>query len=120
MFQIRRNVFETNSSSVHSLTMCTEDQYNEWEANKTVLCFYSDFTFITLEEAKRRLRNSNWYKGPDPEELEKEELEDALWEEDMYTYDSFWDKHDDFETFKESCTTPNGETVVAFGYYGHD
>ena len=29
--QIRRGVFETNSSSVHSITMCSDDEYKEWE-----------------------------------------------------------------------------------------
>ena len=30
MKQIRHNVFETNSSSVHSITMCLEDIYDKW------------------------------------------------------------------------------------------
>lgn len=30
MRQIRRNVFETNSSSTHSLTMCSEDEFDNW------------------------------------------------------------------------------------------
>lgn len=33
--QIRRGVFETNSSSVHSLTMCSSDEYEKmgkWRA----------------------------------------------------------------------------------------
>ena len=29
--QIRRGVFETNSSSTHSLTMCSRDTYSKWE-----------------------------------------------------------------------------------------
>ena len=29
--QIRRGVFETNSSSVHSLTMCSGEEYKKWE-----------------------------------------------------------------------------------------
>lgn len=27
MKQVRRGVFETNSSSTHSITICTEDEY---------------------------------------------------------------------------------------------
>lgn len=30
MIQIRFNVFETNSSSVHTLTVCTKEQYEAW------------------------------------------------------------------------------------------
>ena len=29
--QIRRGVFETNSSSTHSLTMCSKSEYDEFE-----------------------------------------------------------------------------------------
>lgn len=29
--QIRRGVFETNSSSVHSLTLCMESDYDRWD-----------------------------------------------------------------------------------------
>ena len=32
--QIRRGVFETNSSSVHSLTMCTGEEYKKWESGE--------------------------------------------------------------------------------------
>lgn len=31
MLKIRHNVFETNSSSTHSITMCTKDQYEQWK-----------------------------------------------------------------------------------------
>ena len=29
--QIRRGVFETNSSSTHSLTMCSEEEFEQWK-----------------------------------------------------------------------------------------
>lgn len=29
--QIRRGVFETNSSSVHSITMCSDSEFDRWE-----------------------------------------------------------------------------------------
>lgn len=31
MFKIRKGLFETNSSSTHSLTMCSEEDYDKWE-----------------------------------------------------------------------------------------
>lgn len=30
MITIRSGVFETNSSSTHSLNICTEDEFNKW------------------------------------------------------------------------------------------
>lgn len=38
-----------------------------------------------------------------------------------YTYDRFNEYGAlDYETFEDTFTTENGDTVVAFGYYGHD
>ena len=34
MIQIRRNVFETNSSSTHSITLCSVEDYNAWQEGK--------------------------------------------------------------------------------------
>ena len=34
MIQIRRSIFETNSSSVHSLTMCSGQQMQDWKDGK--------------------------------------------------------------------------------------
>ena len=31
MKQVRRGVFETNSSSTHSITICTEDEYEKFK-----------------------------------------------------------------------------------------
>ena len=38
----------------------------------------------------------------------------------LLSYESYWDKIEEYETYKEDFTTPNGEKVVAFGYYGQD
>ena len=35
--QIRRGVYETNSSSTHSISMCTESEYDAWENGDLLL-----------------------------------------------------------------------------------
>lgn len=35
MRQVRRMTFETNSSSTHSLTMCTKEEYDNWKKWET-------------------------------------------------------------------------------------
>ena len=35
--QIRRGVFETNSSSTHSLTMCLKSDYDRWNRGEVLL-----------------------------------------------------------------------------------
>ena len=36
MRQIRKNVFETNSSSTHSITMCMKSDYDKWVSGELV------------------------------------------------------------------------------------
>jgi len=37
--QTRREVFETNSSSVHSITMCMQSDYEKWKNGDTIIAF---------------------------------------------------------------------------------
>ena len=98
--QIRRGVFETNSSSVHSLTMCMESDFNKWVAGELVWSRWGDELVPITDEIKKSI-----------EEDEREYI----------TYEQFNDyDYIDYETFEDSYTTPNGETVKSFGYYGHD
>ena len=98
--QIRRGVFETNSSSVHSLTMCMESDFDKWVAGELVWSRWGDELVPITDEIKKSM-----------EEDEREYL----------TYEQFNDyDYIDYETFEDSYTTPNGETVKSFGYYGHD
>ena len=32
MIQVRAKIFETNSSSVHTLTICSEDDFDKWKS----------------------------------------------------------------------------------------
>ena len=57
--QIRRGVFETNSSSVHSLTMCSGDEYDKWAKG--------EFVYDTYEEKLIPVEG----KDPDYEENER-------------------------------------------------
>ena len=98
--QIRRGVFETNSSSVHSLTMCMESDFDKWVAGELVWSRWGDELVPITDEIKKS--------------MEEDEIE-------YLTYEQFNDyDYIDYETFEDSYTTPNGETVKSFGYYGHD
>lgn len=94
--QVRRNVFETNSSSVHSLTMCTQSDYDKWKDGELIYDYW-DGKLIPLDDTEYH--------------------DDGRY----YTYDRFNDYECfDFETYEHDFTTESGDTVVAFGYYGHD
>ena len=102
--KIRRGVFETNSSSVHSLVMCTDDDYNKWKSGEFLYDKWAA-KLVTLEEAKKE------------EDYEDEEEFNSR----FLDYDRFnsW-QYIEYETFEQTFETPGGEIVHGFGYYGHD
>lgn len=51
---IRRGIFETNSSSTHAMTICTEEEYDKWKKGER---YYYYEQLITPEENDRILRN---------------------------------------------------------------
>lgn len=121
--QIRRGVFETNSSSVHSLTMCTYDEYKKWE-NEEVLYWRDRDKFGTREDIIKELKNARYsWSGElcyqDVNWNDEVEVNDVFSDEGIQTCEEFFD-NEDFETFEQRYTTPSGEVVVAFGYYGYD
>lgn len=116
MFQVRRGVFETNSSSVHSLTMCTAEEYQKWENGEILFWRYED-RFCTREEAIEALKSKSWFSGIDWNN--ENEVSGVFSDETIQTCGEFFDNCD-YETFEQSFTTPSGDEVVAFGYYGHD
>ena len=128
--QIRRGVFESNSSSCHSITMCMESDYDRWENEGLLLyigwgCGYDknnkpeENHFYTREEAISFEKTSKYNKDVDWNDRQK--VNDILNNNGFVTYDYFWDEYGKYyETYEETMTTPNGDSVVAFGYYGHD
>ena len=117
MQQIRYGVFETNSSSTHSITMCMQSEFDAWKRGEVLFDQEAD-EFITMEKALGIVAEGRWCDGVDPAVLTKDELEDALRENYIYRYDNYGSDY--LEYYEDSFTTPSGETVVAFGEYGHD
>ena len=106
--QIRNGVFETNSSSVHSLTMVMKNEFERWVKGEVYYSRWGE-DFVTREKIERDY-------GP----FENDEVfNDCRRDEGFYSYDE-WDdyKYMPYETFEQGITTPSGDTVIAFGYYG--
>ena len=120
--QIRFGVFETNSSSTHSLTMMMKSDYERWENENLYL--FNGYTYgwdfnkpvtnalYTREEAIEFVKNSRYYDPVD-------EISDEYLKE--FNFISWDDEGNEYlESFYEEFTTPSGETIVAFGEYGND
>ena len=89
---IRLGIWETNSSSVHSLCICSKDDFEKWKNGKLYYDVSDDK--ITDKETNR-------------------------WGEDNYSYNHFWDDYCEYyEGFEEYYISPHGDEIIAFGYYG--
>lgn len=145
IFQVRPGVFETNSSSTHTLNICTEDEYSAWE-NKQVFFLkgYNDFGvkegFYTKDEVSKLIdeRNLRIQKMIDEGKAEKwdvpidkDEVFKEITEYDWYNgyanserielgIFAVTDLSSDLEFYDEHFTTPSGDKMVAFGEYGYN
>lgn len=147
MINIRTNVFETNSSSVHSLILCTADDYRAWiDGDKLLNICYNDNwawkywdpeagkyvettvgmppQFVTPEEATHY---DKYYPYPEMIEDTWGYSSEFIGEDGEYhnrkflTFAEYQKTYGwDFETFDDTYITPGGEEVVGFGYFGRD
>lgn len=120
--QIRYGVFETNSSSTHSLTMCTRNEFDEWRAgslyrnNGLWYCVehpLKNKTFLTRDEALELIKYTRYYEPMNDDD----DIDEYLEEYDILSYEN-WGNN--FETDVNYYTTPGGEEIVAVCYYGYD
>ena len=103
MKQIRKNVFETNSSSTHSLTMCTEAEYEKWKDGKLIYDRWEHALIEVTDEIKKYREESYALNGS--HEYGRYQTEEEYWEHVEEYYETFCHSYND---------------TVAFGYYGYD
>ena len=128
--QIRRGLFETNSSSVHSITITKKSYYDKWTSGEGYLytgwgCGFgydkpTDGKIYTLEEVISFMKKNKYHLNDDFEDM-KEDLRDEVFADNsFFSIDEYNNYCEDFEEFEESYTTESGDKIIAFGYYGHD
>ena len=127
MLQIRHGVFETNSSSTHSISICKKSEYDAWVRGEVYLNdgWWSKVEnedknkkFLTKEEAMKLIADSGYYE--DVYSLDEEELSEVFYDECIYDVESYGNMCEYYEEYAEEYTTDSGETIIAFGYYGND
>lgn len=119
---IRNNVFETNSSSTHSITMCKESDFDKWKNGEMYWDRWNEI-LVSKEEVEKemaKLKEEFISEHPDYDKDDidwEEQLEDYLnSDKEYYTYEEFNNyNYIEHETFEDSY-----DGVVAFGYYGYD
>ena len=133
--QIRIGMFESNSSSCHTLCICSQDEFDQWVSGDLIFDKYEerlvknealtdDEKMKIIEQRYNRLKKEYWkdFKDLTKEELKKLQTEterDGWFNRELESYDDW--KHDDYlETFVDTYTTKSGDKIVAFGKYGYD
>ena len=133
MRQIRCNVFETNSSSTHSLCICDKSEYEEWgkslwfdmDSEEFIPAGWTDEQINKVKEDYEYDRlNDRYGHGSDTpwdeldEESKNEQLSEYYWS--ICSSEEEWrDKHD-LEEYYTEYTTKSGDQIVVFGRFGYD
>ncbi len=104
--------------------MCSQSEYDEFEKGNMYIkrwgsTLYTNESLIEMFKELRDWRTKELrYSGVDWNN--EEEFNRVLEKTDYVTYEKYWDTvSEEYETFEDSYTDKDGNTVVAFGYYGH-
>ena len=101
--QVRNSVFETNSSSCHTLCVCTKEEYDAWKEGKLF--------FDSIEEKMIPERELPWWYEPG----ETSRYQSYAEYEKYYVKEVGPEKEKICRTFKDTAD----HDMVVFGFYGH-
>ena len=133
--QIRRSVFESNSCSTHSLTMCSEEEFEQWKNGELLFDEWGHESFVKAnclsdDDKKYAAQDYENHKDEfskdwsDLSESAKEKYytkyakENNVVDEDAKTYEEW--QCSELETFVDRYTSKSGDKIVAFGKNGYD
>ena len=128
---IREGVFETNSSSTHSLIMLPESEFKKWKNGE--LLYQEDTPWIEDDKLREEFvkkyvdHHNDLYTKEEVEEIKKfyadhgievDEDDYENWDYCFQTYER-WCEEDELESDRHYYTTPGGEKIVAVAKYGY-
>lgn len=132
--QIRQGVFETNSSSTHSITMCESSSFKKWKDGELYINLNKegDEQFLLTDVAKKWnkdfiLNNHDkitWFTKENYENYETDELGyviDYSYADYCYiSYNQWCTMFNCYDIYSNDYETKSGDKITAFGYYGRD
>lgn len=138
MVNIRYGTFETNSSSVHSLMIATDEEYKKLIAGELYIDSVHDIFLtktevinILLDEVAVDQLSYFWFNdlgkhttlSPTVEwfnALPAEEFDEFLREfgDGITSFDNYGGEY--YERYNEEYTSEHGDKIHIFGYYGND
>lgn len=110
--QIRSSVFETNSSSTHSISIVPKDQYEKFKNGEL---YWGDCELLTYDEVIEQIKKYD----PDFDITDSDAIDEYMRDNSILSFDEF-ENNCYLETFTTNYTTKSGDEIVAFGWYGND
>jgi hypothetical protein len=109
-----------------------KSDYDRWKAGEVYLFFGSGWCypennrpvknhFYTKEEAIAFEVSSKYPPEEDFDWNDDKNVKSLLRDNEFFDFKYFWNEFcEEYDVFNGDMTTPNGEEVIAFGYYGYD
>ena len=116
MINIRHGLFETNSSSVHSMTLLSKDEMDAFNKGELYINFWNNKLYTKDEANNLIIELCKKYNLELPSN--EEEWDEAFEDECMYDNQRFNDI-EYFDTFADEYNK-DGHIIYAIGYYGRD
>lgn len=127
MFKIRYGVFETNSSSIHTLSIAQNEEIDKLKSGELLvnLGWRRSNYLISYEEALQELIKDIKECGHDEDLIlinsgDREGIYHLMYEYDIAEPFDRYLEAEYLEPYEEEFTTKNGDRVLIFGRYGHD
>lgn len=114
MIKIRRGVFETNSSSVHAMVICSKENFKKLENGELYIDIWRD-KIVTREEVIKEV--SKYVPEENLRAMDEDEFQRVVSDNGFQDYDH-WGEY--LSHFEEEYTTEHGDEIVVFGNYGYD
>lgn len=127
MIKIRYGVFETNSSSIHTLSIAQNEEIDKLKNDELLinLSWRRGSYLISYEEALQELIKDLKELGRNEDLIiansgNREEIYNLMYEYDIAERFDRYLEAEYLESYEEEFTTKNGDRVLIFGRYGHD
>ena len=118
--QIRKSVFETNSSSTHSLTLYTKSEWEAFKKGERVMQYDDEMLTTTKAQIKksaefREYLDENYPEHSNPQAFTEDDMQDALYEymeeEGIRDWDSY---SENYEVLEEEVPDSDYVAVSVF------
>lgn len=132
MRQIKQGVFETNSSSVHTISICSKKEFEDWEKGELLADSYNNYQLIPKEEVRElniksaevmynHSKEKYWKDWEDLTDEEKDELIEKYNDYHRFlTRSEYLMDDESITTYLQNYTTVSGDEIVIYGKYGVD